>query len=93
MTEHFTGSFTQQEPIPEDGIAAALDVLRNGRLHRYNVAAGELSQAALLEQEFAAWTQASRTIEGRDLPQGQVEPKPDWDPKDWQQPKSDSGQE
>ncbi|MGR3803600.1 DegT/DnrJ/EryC1/StrS family aminotransferase [Marinibacterium profundimaris] len=58
MTEHFTGSFTQQEPIPEDGIAAALDVLRNGRLHRYNVAAGELSQAALLEQEFAAWTGA-----------------------------------
>jgi len=54
MTERFTGSFTQQEPIPEDGIAAALDVLRHGRLHRYNVAEGELSETALLEQEFAA---------------------------------------
>ncbi|WP_368188345.1 DegT/DnrJ/EryC1/StrS family aminotransferase [Aestuariibius sp. HNIBRBA575] len=54
MTEKFTGSFTQQEPIPEDGINAALDVLRHGRLHRYNNAAGEYGEAALLEQEFAA---------------------------------------
>ncbi len=54
MTERFTGNFTQQEPIPEDGIAAALEVLRHGRLHRYNVAEGEVSQTALLEQEFAA---------------------------------------
>jgi dTDP-4-amino-4,6-dideoxygalactose transaminase len=29
-------------------------VLRHGRLHRYNVAEGELSETALLEQEFAA---------------------------------------
>ncbi|WP_289043646.1 aminotransferase class I/II-fold pyridoxal phosphate-dependent enzyme [uncultured Aliiroseovarius sp.] len=54
MTERFTGNFTQQEPIPDEGIAAALDVLRHGRLHRYNVAEGEVSQTALLEQEFAA---------------------------------------
>lgn len=54
MTERFTGSFTQQEPIPDEGIEAALAVLRHGRLHRYNVAPGELSEAALLEQEFAA---------------------------------------
>lgn len=52
--EIFTGSFTQQEPIPEAGIAAAVAVLRHGRLHRYNTAAGELAEAALLEQEFAA---------------------------------------
>lgn len=56
--ECFTGSFTQQEPIPEAGIAAALDVLRHGRLHRYNVAAGEVAEAALLEEEFAAFTGA-----------------------------------
>lgn len=55
MTEVFKGSFTQQEPIPEDGIAAALDVLRHGRLHRYNLAPGEEGEAALLEREFAAW--------------------------------------
>lgn len=54
MTERFTGNFTQQEPIPDEGIAAALNVLRHGRLHRYNVAEGEVSQTALLEQEFAA---------------------------------------
>ncbi|MEM1373810.1 MAG: DegT/DnrJ/EryC1/StrS family aminotransferase [Pseudomonadota bacterium] len=52
--EIFTGSFTQQEPIPEAGIAAALDVLRHGRLHRYNEAPGEIAETALLEEEFAA---------------------------------------
>ncbi|MBT8411066.1 MAG: DegT/DnrJ/EryC1/StrS family aminotransferase [Octadecabacter sp.] len=56
MTEVFKGSFTQQEPIPEAGIAAALDVMRSGRLHRYNTAQGEIAQAALLEEEFAAQT-------------------------------------
>jgi dTDP-4-amino-4,6-dideoxygalactose transaminase len=58
MTERFTGNFTQQEPIPDAGIEAALSVLRHGRLHRYNVAPGELSETALLEQEFAAATGA-----------------------------------
>ncbi|TNF59938.1 MAG: aminotransferase class I/II-fold pyridoxal phosphate-dependent enzyme [Rhodobacteraceae bacterium] len=58
MTERFDGSFTQQEPIPEEGIAAALDVLRHGRLHRYNTRPGELSETALLEQDFAAMTGA-----------------------------------
>ncbi|MEM8739974.1 MAG: DegT/DnrJ/EryC1/StrS family aminotransferase [Pseudomonadota bacterium] len=56
--DRFTGSFTQQEPIPEDGIAAALDVLRHGRLHRYNLAEGEVSPTSHLEQEFAAYTGA-----------------------------------
>ncbi len=58
MTETFKGSFTQQEPIPEDGIAAALEVMRSGRLHRYNLAAGETGETALLEREFAAYTGA-----------------------------------
>ncbi len=58
MTEIFSGSFTQQEPIPEEAIEAAVAVLRHGRLHRYNVAAGELGETALLEQEFAAQTGA-----------------------------------
>jgi len=53
MTEIFTGSFTQQDPIPDEGIEAALAVLRHGRLHRYNTASEELSETALLEQEFA----------------------------------------
>lgn len=54
MTEVFTGSFTQQEPIPEEGIAAAVAVMRSGRLHRYNTAPGEIAETVLLEQEFAA---------------------------------------
>ncbi|MEP2532816.1 DegT/DnrJ/EryC1/StrS family aminotransferase [Shimia sp.] len=54
MSEIFSGNFTQQEPIPEDAIEAAVAVMRSGRLHRYNVADGELGEAALLEQEFAA---------------------------------------
>jgi dTDP-4-amino-4,6-dideoxygalactose transaminase len=58
MTERFTGSFTQQEPISDAGIEAALRVLRSGRLHRYNLAPGEDGETALLEQEFAAFTGA-----------------------------------
>jgi dTDP-4-amino-4,6-dideoxygalactose transaminase len=58
MSERFTGSFTQQEPIPEEGIAAALAVLRHGRLHRYNTAPGEVAETALLEEEFAAYVGA-----------------------------------
>ena len=56
--EHFTGSFTQQEPIPEDGIEAAIAVLRHGRLHRYNTAPDEVAETALLEEEFATLTGA-----------------------------------
>ena len=52
--EVFTGSFTQQEAIPEDAIDAAVAVMRHGRLHRYNTVQGETAEAALLEQEFAA---------------------------------------
>lgn len=53
MTEIFTGNFTQQAPIPEAGIEAAVRVMQSGRLHRYNVADGEVAQTVLLEQEFA----------------------------------------
>jgi len=58
MTDRFTGSFTQQEPIPDEAIAAAVAVMRQGRLHRYNTAPGEVAETALLEQEFAAFTGA-----------------------------------
>ncbi|MEM7596723.1 MAG: aminotransferase class I/II-fold pyridoxal phosphate-dependent enzyme [Pseudomonadota bacterium] len=62
MQEVFKGNFTQQEPIPEDGIAAALDVMRSGRLHRYNLAPGELGEVGLLEQEFAAYVGAQYAL-------------------------------
>ncbi len=49
----FEKSFTQQEAIPEQGIEAAVEVMRSGRLHRYNTLPGELSETDLLEREFA----------------------------------------
>ncbi len=58
MTDRFDGSFTQQEPIPEEAVAAAVAAMRHGRLHRYNLAPGEAGETALLEQEFAAFTGA-----------------------------------
>jgi len=51
----FEKSFTQQEAIPEAGIAAALEVMRSGRIHRYNTLPGEKSETDLLELEFAAY--------------------------------------
>lgn len=53
--ERFHGVFTQQEAIPERAIDAATDVLRSGRLHRYNTLGDELSAASELEQAFARY--------------------------------------
>ena len=55
----FSKPFTQQEAIPDAGIQQAIEILKHGRLHRYNVAAGEASEVSLLEQEYASW-QGSR---------------------------------
>ena len=51
----FDKPFTQQEPIPEEGIARALDIMRTGRIHRYNLAGDEIGEVAALEQEYAKW--------------------------------------
>ncbi|MFT5112060.1 MAG: dTDP-4-amino-4,6-dideoxygalactose transaminase [Parasphingorhabdus sp.] len=51
----FNKTFTQQESIPQAGIDRAVEVLQSGRLHRYNVVEGEIAEAALLEEEFAAY--------------------------------------
>lgn len=53
MTKTFSKPFTQQEAIPEAGIERAIEIMRSGRLHRYNTLAGETSEAESLEQEFA----------------------------------------
>ncbi|WP_375690510.1 DegT/DnrJ/EryC1/StrS family aminotransferase [Pseudooceanicola sp. LIPI14-2-Ac024] len=60
--ERFTGNFTQQEPIPEDAIAAAVEVMRGGRLHRYNTQGDDPGEVALLEQEFAAAMEAKYAL-------------------------------
>ena len=51
----FTKSFTQQEALPQAAIDRAVDILQSGRLHRYNLTAGEEGEVALLEAEYAAW--------------------------------------
>jgi dTDP-4-amino-4,6-dideoxygalactose transaminase len=55
----FTGSFTQQEPIADDAITAAVEVLRSGRLHRYNIVGEELGPVAELEKAYAAYQGSS----------------------------------
>ena len=55
----FTRPFTQQESISQEAIDAATEVLKTGRLHRYNTIEDELSQVSLLEQEYASY-QGSR---------------------------------
>ena len=52
---NFAKPFTQQEAIPQGGIDRAVEILQTGRLHRYNLAEGETSEASLLEQEYAQY--------------------------------------
>ncbi len=58
----FDKPFTQQEPIPEAAIERVSEILRSGRLHRYNVLPGEASEAALLEDEYAAYQEVPYCI-------------------------------
>lgn len=51
----FTKSFIQQEPIPEEAIARACEIMRTGALHRYSSLDGEPTETALLEAEFASY--------------------------------------
>ena len=51
----FDKPFTQQEPIPEPAIERAVEILRSGRLHRYNTVVGEVAEASLLEADYAAY--------------------------------------
>ena len=51
-TLHF--DLSQQEPIPPDGVAAALALMQSGKLHRYGETDGKLSPVSALEAAFAA---------------------------------------
>lgn len=55
VEKSFTKDFTRQEPICEEAVASALEVLKTGKLHRYNVDREEKGETALLEEEFAAY--------------------------------------
>ncbi|SMH32959.1 DegT/DnrJ/EryC1/StrS aminotransferase family protein [Maritimibacter sp. HL-12] len=60
--ESFTGNFTQTDPLPPEAEAAALAVMRSGRLHRYGEVPGEASEVSLLEREFADWAGAAYAL-------------------------------
>ncbi len=51
----FERSFLQQEPLPEEAIAAVAEAMRSGRLHRYDATPEDPGHTALLEKEFAAY--------------------------------------
>ena len=62
MAKKFTKEFTQQEPISDEAIARAVEIMKTGRLHRYNTSPGEKGEAALLEEEFAAYMGAKSCL-------------------------------
>ena len=58
----FTKPFTQQEGLPPAAIARAIELLKNGRLHRYNTVEGETAEAALLEEEYAKYQESDYCV-------------------------------
>ncbi len=50
-----TRDLTEPEPIPEAGIARAVELMRSGRLFRYGEMGADQLDVSLLEQEFAAF--------------------------------------
>ena len=67
MIERFSGQFTQQEPIPEDAVDAAVAVLKTGRLHRYNVAEGELGEVGRVKGELVGHNPIEDDAQGPDV--------------------------
>jgi dTDP-4-amino-4,6-dideoxygalactose transaminase len=53
-TEPLHIDLSQQEPIPPEGVAAALALMQSGKLHRYGETDGSTSAASRLEAAFAA---------------------------------------
>lgn len=60
--ETFVKDFTRPISIPDEGIEAAVEVLRSGRLFRYSSESAEASQVALAEREFADFTRARYAV-------------------------------
>ena len=55
LPDVFHKDLTESDPIPDEGVSRAVDLMRSGRLTRYGETGGEPSEAALLEAEFAAY--------------------------------------
>ncbi|MFK7730920.1 MAG: DegT/DnrJ/EryC1/StrS family aminotransferase [Pseudomonadales bacterium] len=60
--QRFDKSFTQQEAIPDEGIAAAIEVMQSGRLHRYNTIDDQPSETDWLEIEFSEYLGVSYAL-------------------------------
>lgn len=55
MKTQFTKAFTQQEPLPQAAIDRVTAIMQSGRIHRYNIVAGEEADTTALEREYAAY--------------------------------------
>jgi len=51
----FGKDLSTPEPIPEEAIERAVDLMRSGRLHRYGEQGSGYSEPSLLEQDYAAY--------------------------------------
>jgi dTDP-4-amino-4,6-dideoxygalactose transaminase len=53
---YVTKDIKTPDPIPEEGHEAALELMKSGRLYRYNIAAGEESVVSMCEQDVIDYT-------------------------------------
>ena len=53
----FLGDLSAPDPIPEEAIETAIKLMRDGRLFRYGEDRNSLPEAAVLEEEFAAYAE------------------------------------
>ena len=53
---HVTKDIKTPDPIPEEGQKEALELMKTGRLYRYNVAPGEESTVSMCEKEICDYT-------------------------------------
>jgi dTDP-4-amino-4,6-dideoxygalactose transaminase len=53
---YVTSDIKTPDPIPEEGQLAALELMKTGRLYRYNIAAGEESVVSMCEKDICDYT-------------------------------------
>jgi dTDP-4-amino-4,6-dideoxygalactose transaminase len=53
---YVTRDIKTPDPIPEEGQQAALELMKTGRLYRYNISPGEESVVSMCEKEICEYT-------------------------------------
>src|SRR5210317_524434 len=53
---YVTRDIKTPDPVPEEGQQAALELMKTGKMYRYNIAKGEESVVSMCEQEIADYT-------------------------------------